>query len=257
MKRDRQGIVDNIPFLQENILHSNPIKTTRNDGMVFKNVSVKSGDLTFSRNPMPDTENLPVNTCISTPSSSRTNSHTTSLSIEQTTFQNQVTHSLKSQLGFTNPLQVTNTHRKPIPGLGYPMQVKSTSIPTDVSTYPTGQLPKPISPYIYPQQTIASTVTQVYPPVYQPKVRVPLVYPSPTMLFTGEQPKVNSISTVGSVLINTKPQVIMDPQPGLFGPRYPAAYSYSASNASFPTPLVYPSDETKGVINKQVSSRFI
>ncbi|OPL21626.1 hypothetical protein AM593_07989, partial [Mytilus galloprovincialis] len=251
MKRDRQETGGNIPFLQDNVLHLNTIKTTGNEGMVFKNVSVKSGEQTISHKPMTKNENLPVNTCITTPSSSRSYPHTTSR--EQTTVQKPATPSLRSQLGFINkyPLQVMDTQQKPISEVAYPMQVKSSDIPPNVSTYPTGQLPKSTSPYIYPQQSLASTVTQGYPPFYQPTVRVPLVYPPSTMLFPGEQPNVNLISTVDSVAINNKPQVIMDLQSSLFGPRYPAAYPYSTSNASFPKPLVYPSDETKSVINKQ------
>ncbi|XP_052082229.1 uncharacterized protein LOC127719907 isoform X5 [Mytilus californianus] len=256
MKRDRQQTVGKIPTLQENALHSNTIKTTGNGGMIFKNVPLKSGEINISHKPMTNSENLPVNTCITMPTSSKSYPHATS--IEQTTVHIPVTPSVRSQLGFANkyPLHVTDPQQKPISGLGYPMQVNSTAVPTDVSTYTTGQLPKPSSSYLYPQQTIASTVTRGYNPVYQPTVPVPLVYPAAPVLFPAEQPHVNFMSNVAPVSNHNKPQVIMDPQPGLFGPRYPTAYPYSSSNASFPTPLVYPSDETRSVKNKQSVHTF-
>lgn len=245
MKRDRQETVGNIPFLQENILHSNTIKTTRNDGMIFKNVSVKSGDMTISHKPMQESESLPVNTCITTPSSSRSYPHTTS--IEQTTVHKPVTPSLRSKLGFINkyPLQVLDTQQKPISEVGYPMQVKSTAIPTDVSTYPTGQLSKPTSPYIYPQQTIASVVTQGYNPVYQPPVHAPLVYPT-------DQHQLNAMSNFAPVSNYNQSQVIQNAQPGMFVPSYQTGYPYSSSNASFSTPLIYPGNETRNEHKKVV-----
>ncbi|CAC5426668.1 unnamed protein product [Mytilus coruscus] len=229
----------------ENILHSNTIKTTRNDEMIFKNVSVKSGDMTFSHKPMQESESLPVNTCITTPSSSRSYPHTTS--IEQTTVHKPVTPSLRSKLGFINkyPLQVLDTQQKPISEVGYPMQVKSTAIPTDVSTYPTGQLSKPTSPYIYPQQTIASVVTQGYNPVYQPPVHAPLVYPT-------DQHQLNAMSNFAPVSNYNQSQVIQNAQPGMFVPSYQTGYPYSTSNASFSTPLIYPGNETRNEHKKVV-----
>ncbi|XP_071146277.1 uncharacterized protein [Mytilus edulis] len=243
-KKDRQETVGNIPFLQENILHSNTIKTTRNDGMIFKNISVKSDDMTFSHKPMPDSEKLPVNTGMTTPSTSRSYPHTTS--IEQTTVQKPVTPLLRSQLGLIHkyPLQVMNTQQKPISEVGYLMQDKSTAVPTDVSTYPTGQLPKPTSPYIYPQQTIASTVTPGYNPVYQAPVHAALVYPT-------DQHRLNSMSNLVPVSNYNQSQVIQNAQPGMSVPSSQTGYPYSSSYASFSTPLIYPGNETSNAEHKK------
>ncbi|VDI59182.1 translation initiation factor 4G, partial [Mytilus galloprovincialis] len=180
MKRDRQETCGNVPFLRENEQHSN----AGNGGMIFNNVPVKSGEVTFSHKPMTNSENLHVNSFNTTPYSSQPYTHTTSS--EQTTDHETVTPSLRSHLGFKNmfPLQETDTQQKPISRLGYPMQVKSTAIPTHVSTYPTGQLSKP---------TDIPTNVSLYPTVQLPK---PTALPTHVSTYpTGQLSKPTSIPT--------------------------------------------------------------